>query len=479
MLFGDAHAEHWKETEGSLVAVVAAKASKSEGRDLSLSVDRGAQLFKLGTSADFALCKGERRDGLRCTMAVNARLCEYCPFHASAQLKTMQSSRQELGGNTLATHLHKQQIAAARGAGGHLGRAAPPKVPSGRFGPPPVAAQGSGIRGMARGAPVRAEQPLQHAAGSAGSRMVSRVADSVAPSNRSAFPPIGAASAAHRFAPPPRQQTAQERMRMTGSSQPSAAQRPKARVVQLMGDDDMFVDTRDAKAIAAEFGRSIGGFHVPHPSRPQPMQRTQQAAPRPQPQRLPPPKPAHAARPPLAPRPAEGVQPKDGKRSFSAAFADVLDAAPAACAGPSLYAELAEEDEQEQMFKTLSALATKEGLAEAASLLTKMPVKAWKCACGALTERQLLDCTAGGHGGRMVSVQKRAFACRRCKKRTWTLDSKYPSRQCAQCGSNDFDKAPLIAVAAPKVDAVDGAIACREGLLARGTEHAFSLKELR
>ena len=104
-------------------------------------------------------------------------------------------------------------------------------------------------------------------------------------------------------------------------------------------------------------------------------------------------------------------------------------------------------------------------------------VKAFKCSCGSLTESRRADCAARGHGGGVTSVVKRFFACRACHRRAFTLDSAYPARACSGCGSTDFDRAPMSGPG-PRVNVHDG-VACREGLLPRGEEHAFSLKSLR
>jgi Primase zinc finger len=36
-----------------------------------MSVNSGSQMVKLGVSADFAICKGKRKDGMACSMVIN------------------------------------------------------------------------------------------------------------------------------------------------------------------------------------------------------------------------------------------------------------------------------------------------------------------------------------------------------------------------------------------------------------------------
>ena len=85
--------------ETSIIAVLSARVKREEGGGggLTLSVDKAAQLFKLGTAADFGRCKADRKDGRPCSMAVNLSVAEYCCFHAAAAVKAMRTGRKELG----------------------------------------------------------------------------------------------------------------------------------------------------------------------------------------------------------------------------------------------------------------------------------------------------------------------------------------------------------------------------------------------
>lgn len=61
-LFGDAHQNNFRESEGSVVAISNALARSSEGKeDVSLKVTEAASILKLGTSSDFALCGSRKR----------------------------------------------------------------------------------------------------------------------------------------------------------------------------------------------------------------------------------------------------------------------------------------------------------------------------------------------------------------------------------------------------------------------------------
>jgi hypothetical protein len=179
---------------------------------------------------------------------------------------------------------------------------------------------------------------------------------------------------------------------------------------------------------------------------------------------------------PVPPRAAAAAPPPD-KRSFAAAFGAVTAGGDASKG--SRHEDLAQADNEARTFAALDALARREGLHDTASKLTKLKVQAFRCSCGLVSERRRAECAERNHGGGAVSVLKRFFACRACKRRATTLDSAYPARACGGCGATDFDRAPASAAAAgPRLDVHDG-VACREALLTRGEEHAFSLKTLR
>ena len=114
-LFGDAYAAQWKMEVGSVVMVANMTAMKKKhaakpGRDASsvtFSVDKSQQVQKIGTSADFEMCRGTKQDGSRCTMAVHRR-DGYCHFHAAQGLrqlrqKVLSGTRMEFSSGNLAS----------------------------------------------------------------------------------------------------------------------------------------------------------------------------------------------------------------------------------------------------------------------------------------------------------------------------------------------------------------------------------------
>lgn len=103
-LFGDAYTRHWKEPAGSIAAVFNAKVWRDNKRnELSLSIFASDQLMMLGTSVDYCICKGMRKDGTPCSVVVNRRHGQYCQYHITAARRKYKSKRGELSGGNLAT----------------------------------------------------------------------------------------------------------------------------------------------------------------------------------------------------------------------------------------------------------------------------------------------------------------------------------------------------------------------------------------
>ena len=98
-LFGDAFSHAWKELPGTVFAILTPRpVPPKEGAAAlmdggALSIEKHTQLQHIGTALDFALCKGERRDGKPCGMWVNRSECEYCEYHAAAALRQLTSSK--------------------------------------------------------------------------------------------------------------------------------------------------------------------------------------------------------------------------------------------------------------------------------------------------------------------------------------------------------------------------------------------------
>ncbi|KAI5082901.1 hypothetical protein GOP47_0002644 [Adiantum capillus-veneris] len=105
-LFGEAFSHHYKEPAGCILAIFNAKVRRDDKRkELSLNISASDQLLKLGTSVDFSVCKGKRKDGAPCTAVVNRQHGDYCQYHSGAMRQKYRSQRAELKGGNLSTGL--------------------------------------------------------------------------------------------------------------------------------------------------------------------------------------------------------------------------------------------------------------------------------------------------------------------------------------------------------------------------------------
>ena len=82
-LFGNAYETHWKEMEGSIIAVInPGIIAASEKGKFSLKTAKGCVLAKLGMSMDFATCKGTNvATGTRCKNAVNVTQVDFVIYY--------------------------------------------------------------------------------------------------------------------------------------------------------------------------------------------------------------------------------------------------------------------------------------------------------------------------------------------------------------------------------------------------------------
>ncbi|WVZ65711.1 hypothetical protein U9M48_015030 [Paspalum notatum var. saurae] len=100
-LFGDAHVHYSGAAVGSVFALFNGNVRMDNGgKGFSVSVASVGQMLKMGVAADFGLCKGKRKDGVACTMAINKSKGSYCKFHSSKTSQKYTTGRVELkGGN--------------------------------------------------------------------------------------------------------------------------------------------------------------------------------------------------------------------------------------------------------------------------------------------------------------------------------------------------------------------------------------------
>ncbi|KAG4163233.1 hypothetical protein ERO13_D01G159100v2 [Gossypium hirsutum] len=101
-LFGDAYEQNSKEQVGTVFALFSCTVRKdTKGSGFSLSVAAPNQILKIGTSADYGVCKGRRKDGMACTIILNKRQGAYCQYHKSKASERYSTKRTELMGGNL------------------------------------------------------------------------------------------------------------------------------------------------------------------------------------------------------------------------------------------------------------------------------------------------------------------------------------------------------------------------------------------
>ena len=94
-LFGEAYSSAQpRELVGSVYALLTPEAlPPKDGQPASepaLSIKHPKQLLRIGESVEFGQCKADRKDGGRCTMAVNTTECEFCEFHVGAKMREIE-----------------------------------------------------------------------------------------------------------------------------------------------------------------------------------------------------------------------------------------------------------------------------------------------------------------------------------------------------------------------------------------------------
>ncbi|GAV62905.1 zf-primase domain-containing protein [Cephalotus follicularis] len=103
-LFGDAYQQNCREQAGTVFALFNCTVRKdTTGTGFSLSVQSPNQMLKMGTSVDYGVCKGRRKDGMACPVIINKRRGIYCKYHKSKASEGFTTTRTELKGGNLRT----------------------------------------------------------------------------------------------------------------------------------------------------------------------------------------------------------------------------------------------------------------------------------------------------------------------------------------------------------------------------------------
>ncbi|KAJ0011211.1 hypothetical protein Pint_34297 [Pistacia integerrima] len=98
-LFGDAYQQNLKEQAGTVFALFNCTVRRdTKGPGFSLTVTSPSQILKMGTSVDYGVCKGKRKDGMACTVVINKRKGIYCKYHKVKTSDKFSTMRTELKG---------------------------------------------------------------------------------------------------------------------------------------------------------------------------------------------------------------------------------------------------------------------------------------------------------------------------------------------------------------------------------------------
>ena len=127
-LFSPAFQEHWKETEGMIVALLNPEVMPPNGRSnesSSISMDNPQLLMKIGMCPDFGTCQGTTKAGARCTISVNRKKGDFCEYHVTAAYKKAKGKRQIMNNSSNST-TNRKPLQLQRGRAslrGHLSAA--------------------------------------------------------------------------------------------------------------------------------------------------------------------------------------------------------------------------------------------------------------------------------------------------------------------------------------------------------------------
>jgi hypothetical protein len=475
------------------------------GSNGPLSVRSGAQLLVIGVSTGFGFCRGiVRSTGERCRRAVDTSESGggFCTLHAIGQGASLRAELRRVsgpGGVAVAAARAGGPAAATAPSGGGVGSQAPfaaapaaaPPFAAGAFAGPPAP-------------PFAAAAPLS-----------SKAADPIAAAARRRAELAAALKQGGGLAPPPDPNDVSAAALAARDRQRAAAGGGAATRAGAGGEGGtqppcwphLHQNRRTAAGAAAGIllqreggggggggGDGSGGSSRPPAAKPPPR------------------KPATAAAPP----------PGSAAAAFAQAFGGALAAPPPSsvqqqdeeAARDRQLAALADAHAARQAERMIATYAQKDELAAQLDATTAVRVEAWRCdtCAGAAAAPSsssrggaavpaaapparlfahrgaLRACIQAGHRLSRTTAVKRWWSCAACGWHLTTLGTLLPTERCPKCRdpAKQFKSETALGGAAEAAarrmgyDAeTSGVSAGREAMLARGTEHAFSLNSLR
>ncbi|THD23343.1 Minichromosome maintenance protein 10 [Fasciola hepatica] len=97
-LFGNSHEKLWKESEGTVIAVLGPRTMSdpmagSSEKDVSITLESPMHVMILGHSPDFGVCAATSKSGQQCFHVINKSVCRYCDVHVKKAYFEASTSR--------------------------------------------------------------------------------------------------------------------------------------------------------------------------------------------------------------------------------------------------------------------------------------------------------------------------------------------------------------------------------------------------
>jgi hypothetical protein len=175
------------------------------------------------------------------------------------------------------------------------------------------------------------------------------------------------------------------------------------------------------------------------------------------------------------------------KTGFAAAFGSVIaemeraeaeNPANTTSNGGSLYQDIVDQQDTEDLFNLMGVLEKKDNMATKMDSIKTLNVTAWRCeVCSSLTEYRPKACgEAHPHALSKLQAIKRWWQCGGCKGRFHTLGVRYPTSKCPKCDvlGTDFTQVSMLRPQ-KKLDheMQQSKVASRDLLVARGAEQKW------
>ncbi len=500
-VFGEAFSAHGGDERGALGHIWAVFDGKFY-RSRSVSVEESSQLLKIGRATDFGVCKAVKRDGDKCTKAVNVSECKFCEFHVPKAIKDVANASRVMTGKRNAEGEFKvglQKYGAAMqplksGTGSRLARPGEGAL----SGAPPPSARAKQILKQSNVHVPRAA--FQSKREFAPARKTSTASKTMALYDEDEFEDDEATLEA--LAKEHASSIAQLRKDTERAKQRAAAERLKASGLTLTKTDPN--DTSAKKPTAPVVAKpkplpdALKSYGLQTVDTVEQLQKKLKAeivrrkeleAENEELRRQ-----LAEARGDAPPRPAmrdvsNSAKASAGtKQSGAMSKTQMLFGHVGAVNMKSRYEKDADAEDDEAMMKRLDTLEERDQLAAQLAKKMETKVKVYHCTvCKKKTRFIDRDtCGAHMHAVKQVDATMRYFKCKACNQTNTSYDAFMPTR-CERngCTSVVFDRvsaADVTAAAKPRKDemiaaeaAAGGQVASRDALAPRGVEHGFRL----